>query len=256
MKIDVLTVFPEMFDSVLDASMLARARDKGVIDVAVTDIRAFSDDKHRKTDGYPFGGGAGMVMSMQPIAAALTHIGTEGKRLIYLSPRGRILNEELITDLSRTPELVLLCGHYEGVDERAIDRFGFEEISIGDYILTGGELPAMVLIDAVARMLPGTLGNDSAHDEESVYSGLLEYPQYTRPAVWADASGAGLPVPDVLLSGNHKEIRLWNFRQALYLTAERRPDMFTAYMNSERVRTLDKDEKKIVKEVLAELRGI
>jgi tRNA (guanine37-N1)-methyltransferase len=234
--------------------MIARARDKGIIDVCVTDIREFSDDKRRKTDGYPFGGGAGMVMSVQPIAAALAHVGADGKRLVYLSPRGRILSEEIIKDLSRTKELVLLCGHYEGVDQRAIDGFGFEEISIGDYILTGGELPAMVLIDAVARLLPGTLGNDSAHEEESVYSGLIEYPQYTRPAVCMDASGAELPVPEVLLSGNHKEIRLWNFRQALYLTAERRPDLFTAYMRSERARTLDKDEKKVLKEVLAELR--
>jgi tRNA (guanine37-N1)-methyltransferase len=255
MRIDVLTVFPEMFESVLGASMLARAQDKGVIDVAVTDIREFSDDKHRKTDGYPFGGGAGMVLSVQPIAAALSHVGAKGKRLIYLSPRGRILDEGLITELSRTDELVLLCGHYEGVDQRAIDGFGFEEVSIGDYILTGGELPAMVLIDAVARLLPGTLGNDSAHDEESVYSGLLEYPQYTRPAVCTDIGGSELPVPEVLLSGNHKEIRLWNFRQALYLTAERRPDMFTAYMSSERALALDKDEKKVLKEVLAELGG-
>jgi tRNA (guanine37-N1)-methyltransferase len=253
MKIDILTVFPEMFASVLDASILARAREKGVIDVAVTDIREYSEDKHRKTDGYPFGGGAGMVMSVQPIADTLAHIGTEDKRLIYMSPRGRLLDGDLITELSAEKSLLLLCGHYEGVDQRALDNFGFEEVSIGDYILTGGELPAMVVLDAVARMLPGALGSEAAHDEESVYSGLLEYPQYTRPAVYENAEGVELAVPDVLISGHHKEIRLWNFRMSLLLTAERRPDLFEAYLESDRAEQLDKSERKILDEVLADL---
>ncbi|MDR1068492.1 MAG: tRNA (guanosine(37)-N1)-methyltransferase TrmD [Clostridiales Family XIII bacterium] len=249
MKIEILTVFPDMFAGVLDASMIARAQGKGIIEVTVTDIREFSEDKHRKTDGYPFGGGAGMVMSVQPIAGALEHIGTEGKRMIYMSPRGRLLNEDIITGLSAEETMVILCGHYEGVDQRALDAYGFEEISIGDYIVTGGELPAMVLIDAVARMLPGTLGNDLAHSEESIYSGLLEYPQYTRPAVYTDAAGVERAAPDTLLSGNHKEIRLWNFRESLLLTKERRPDLLAAYLASGAPDTLDKDEKKVLDEV-------
>jgi tRNA (guanine37-N1)-methyltransferase len=251
-NIDILTVFPEMFTSVLDASILARAAEKGAINVSVTDIREFSEDKRRKTDGYPFGGGAGMVMSVQPIAGALAHIGVEGKRLIYMSPRGRLLDTELLSELSAQESLVLLCGHYEGVDERALDSFGFEEISIGDYILTGGELPAMVLLDAVTRLLPGVLGSDAAHNEESVYSGLLEYPQYTRPAIFMDENGAKLAVPEVLISGHHKEIRLWNFRMSLRLTAERRPGMFEAYLKSDKPNQLDKAERKILDSVISE----
>jgi tRNA (guanine37-N1)-methyltransferase len=252
MRIEILTLFPEMFTGVTGASMIARAREKGIIEVTVTDIREFSEDKHRKTDGYPFGGGAGMVMSVQPIAGALAHIGTENKRMIYMSPRGRLLNEAIITDLSGEESIVILCGHYEGVDQRALDAYGFEEISIGDYIVTGGELPAMVLMDAVARMLPGMLGNDLAHHEESVYSGLLEYPHYTRPAVYTDADGTELAAPETLLSGNHKEIRLWNFREALRLTAERRPDLFEAYLESGEPEALDKDEKKVLDDVRGE----
>jgi tRNA (guanine37-N1)-methyltransferase len=245
-----------MFASVLDASILARATEKGAINIRVTDIREFSEDKHRKTDGYPFGGGAGMVMSVQPIAGALAHIGFKGKRLIYMSPRGRLLDAELLSEISAQESLVLLCGHYEGVDQRALDSFGFEEVSIGDYILTGGELPAMVLVDAVTRLLPGVLGSEAAHNEESVYSGLLEYPQYTRPAVYTNEYGEEFTVPDVLISGHHKEIRLWNFKMSLLLTAKRRPEMFEEYLKSDKPNQLDKDERKILDGVIASVASL
>jgi tRNA (guanine37-N1)-methyltransferase len=209
------------------------------------DIRAFSTDKHRKTDDYPFGGGAGMVLMPQPVFDALAQIGTDGKRLLCMSPRGRLLDQALVSELAREEALLILCGHYEGIDQRVSDRFGFEEISVGDYILTGGELPAMVLIDATARMLPGALGNPRAHDEESICSGLLEYPQYTQPR-----SFRGMDVPEVLLSGDHKRIRLWKFEASLRLTKERRPDLFARF--PEGADALDKDEKKILERLLAE----
>jgi tRNA (guanine37-N1)-methyltransferase len=245
MKIQVLTLFPDMFAPVTGAGILGRAREKGLIDIEVFDIRSFSADRHRKTDDYPFGGGAGMVLMPQPVFDALESIGADGKRLVYMSPRGRLLDRELVEELAREETLLLLCGHYEGLDQRVTDYFGFEEISVGDYILTGGELPAMILIDATTRMLPEALGNPRAHDEESIYSGLLEYSQYTRPAVFR-----GMGVPEALLSGDHKRIRLRNFEESLKLTRERRPDLFARFL--ERRDNLDKDEKKILARLLAE----
>ncbi len=174
MKIDVLTLFPEMFVPVTTSSILGRAAEKNLIDIRLTDIREYTNNKHRKVDDYPFGGGQGMVMMPQPIFDALRAIGAEGKKILYMSPRGRVLDKEKIQELSQLPEFVMLCGHYEGVDQRAIDFWNMEEISIGDYILTGGELPAMVLIDAVARLIPGVLSSEDSAMEESVYSGLLE----------------------------------------------------------------------------------
>ncbi|MDR1573012.1 MAG: tRNA (guanosine(37)-N1)-methyltransferase TrmD [Clostridiales Family XIII bacterium] len=245
MKIQVLTLFPEMFTPVLDGSILGRARAKGVLEIETPDIRSFSTDKHRKTDDYPFGGGAGMVLMPQPVFDALAQIGADGKRLICMSPRGRRFDQAFASELAREEALLILCGRYEGIDQRVLDRFDFEEISVGDYILTGGELPAMVLIDATARMLPGVLGNPQAHDEESICSGLLEYPQYTQPRGFR-----GMDVPDVLLSGDHKRIRLWKFETSLRLTKERRPDLFARFLESEGA--LDKDEKKILDRLLAE----
>jgi tRNA (guanine37-N1)-methyltransferase len=245
MKIQTLTLFPEMFAPVLDAGILGRARAKGILAVEILDIRAFSTDKHRKTDDYPFGGGAGMVLTPQPIFDALARIGTDGKRLICMSPRGRRLDQELVAELAREENLLILCGHYEGIDQRVQDYFDFEEISVGDYILTGGEPAAMILIDATARMLPGALGNPRAHDEESICSGLLEYPQYTQPRGFR-----GMDVPEVLLSGDHKRIRLWKFEASLRLTKERRPDLFARFL--ENAGALDKDEKKILDRLLAE----
>ena len=246
-KIDILTLFPEMFDNVLSAGVIGKAAKRNLLDFRVINIRDHSEDKHLKTDDYPFGGGAGQLMTAQPIFAALRSLGIEPnsnnsaeiRRMIYLSPRGRKLDKELAEELSKEDKIVLLCGHYEGVDQRVLEAFDFEEVSIGDYILTGGELPAMVLIDAVCRLIPGVLGSGDSHAEESIYSGLLEYPQYTRPA-----SYEGSDVPDVLTSGDHVKIALWNFEQSLRVTAERRPELLQSWL-LDNYENLDKERKKI-----------
>ena len=243
MKIDVLTLFPEMFAPVTEESILGRAGENGILDIRLTNIRDYSQDKHKKADDYPFGGGAGMVMLADPVFRALNDLESRGKRIIYMSPRGRILDKELISGLSQEKELVILCGHYEGVDQRIIDFWEMEEISAGDYILTGGELPAMILIDAVARMIPEVLGSSDAHNEESIYSGLLEYPQYTKPRQYE-----GMEVPEVLISGNHKLIHLWQFERSLELTKKRRPDLWNEYLRKEK--NLTKDEKKILQKYM------
>lgn len=243
MKIDILTLFPEMFVPVTTSSILGRAAEKNLIDIRLTDIREYTKNKHRKVDDYPFGGGQGMVMMPQPIFDALRGIKAEGKKILYMSPRGRVLDKDKIQELSQLSELVILCGHYEGVDQRVIDCWEMEEVSIGDYILTGGELPAMVLVDSVARLIPGVLSGEDSAMEESVYSGLLEYPQYTQPREYED-----IPVPEVLLSGHHKNIDLWRFEKSLELTRKVRPDMFEDYCR-ERTQELDKAEKKILQKV-------
>ncbi len=222
MKIKVLTIFPEMLRPMLEASILGRAIDEGLIEVELIDIRPFSELKHKNTDDYPFGGGPGMVMLAQPIVDAVeacTKDGFHGKRL-YLSPRGRTFDQSMAEELAKDGELLLLCGHYEGVDQRAIDLVIDEEVSIGDYVLTGGELGALVIIDAVSRLIPGVLGSDESSQDESFSSGLLEYPQYTRPREYR-----GLAVPDVLLSGDHARINRWRRDRALELTWQRRPEM-------------------------------
>ena len=222
MKITILTIFPEMFDSVLNSSILGRAREQGLIDVQCVDIRPFSDRKHKNTDDYPFGGGAGMVMLAQPIMDAMAHVTGENfhGRRIYLGPRGATLTTAKARELAREEELVLLCGHYEGVDQRALDTCIDEEISIGDYILTGGELAAMVLTDCVARFIPGVLGSAESPEEESFSDGLLEYPQYTRPRELR-----GMEVPEVLLCGDHARIRAWRRQESLRATKRFRPDL-------------------------------
>ena len=222
MKIKVLTIFPEMLRPMLEASILGRAIEEGLIEVELIDIRPFSELKHKNTDDYPFGGGPGMIMLAQPIVDAVeacTKDGFHGKRL-YLSPRGRTFDQAMAEELARDGELLLLCGHYEGVDQRAIDLVIDEEVSIGDYVLTGGELGALVIIDAVSRLIPGVLGSDESSQDESFSSGLLEYPQYTRPREYR-----GLTVPDVLLSGDHAKINRWRRDRALELTWRRRPEM-------------------------------
>ena len=222
MKIKVLTIFPEMLRPMLEASILGRAIEEGLIEVELIDIRPFSELKHKNTDDYPFGGGPGMVMLAQPIVDAVeacTKDGFHGRRL-YLSPRGRTFDQAMAEELARDGELLLLCGHYEGVDQRAIDLVIDEEVSIGDYVLTGGELGALVIIDAVSRLIPGVLGSDESSQDESFSSGLLEYPQYTRPREYR-----GLAVPDVLLSGDHAKINRWRRDRALELTWRRRPEM-------------------------------
>ncbi len=219
MKITVLTLFPEMF-SALSESIIGRAQKENKFTLDVVDIRKYTEDKHLKCDDYPFGGGAGMVMMAQPIGSAIEAVDPEHRaRRIYLSPKGRTLTQDKVISLAAGGDLVLLCGHYEGVDQRAIDLFIDEEISIGDYVLTGGELPAMVLVDCVARYLDGVLSTASLVDE-SFSENLLEYPQYTRPVEYR-----GLTVPEVLRSGNHAEIDKWRHEQAIALTQKMRPDL-------------------------------
>ncbi len=220
MRIDILTLFPEMFAGVLSASMLGRAQESGLLELYTHNIRDYTDNKHKKTDDYPFGGGAGMVMMVQPIADCIGAVlGGAFARRILLSPRGRLLTPELARELAAEPRLLLLCGHYEGVDERAMQYID-EEISIGDYVLTGGELPAMVLIDCLSRFIPGVLGSSESVEEESFSEGLLEYPQYTRPA-----SFRGMDVPEILLGGHHANIQAWRREQAMAKTRENRPDL-------------------------------
>ena len=222
MKITVLTIFPHMFDSFLKESILGRAIAQGLLAVEPVDLRPFSDRKHKNTDDDPFGGGAGMVMLAQPILDAMAAVAPEpfhGRR-IFLSPRGQTLTQKKAEALSRERELVLLCGHYEGVDQRAIDACIDEEISVGDYVLTGGEPAAMVLIDCIARLIPGVLGSSESAGDESFTTGLLEYPQYTRPREFR-----GREVPEVLLNGNHALIERWRREQALKITRQRRPEL-------------------------------
>ena len=224
MKVNILTIFPEMFEP-LRQSMLGRAIDNGILEISVTDIRDYTLDKHNRVDDTPYGGGAGMVMQVQPVLDAFRGSGCGGE-VIYMSPRGEILSGELAREIAAMPEITILCGHYEGVDQRALDALNAREISIGDYVLTGGELPAMVLIDTVARFIDGVLSSEESVMDESVYSGLLEYPQYSKPREYE-----GMKVPDVLLSGNHQEIAKWRWKQSLELTAERRPDMMKEYLD-------------------------
>lgn len=240
MKINILTLFPEMF-APLQESMLGRAREKGILDINLINIRDYTEDKHNRVDDTPFGGGAGMVMQVQPILSAYRENHLQGPCL-YMSPRGKMLNGEMAESLSRQEEITILCGHYEGVDQRALDLLQAEEVTIGDYILTGGELPAMVLVDTVARFLDGVLAGEESVKEESVYSGLLEYPHYTKPR-----EVEGLAVPEVLVSGNNEKIDLWRYEKSLEITKERRPDLFQEYLESDP--SLSKKEKKILDEI-------
>ncbi|MDE6188826.1 MAG: tRNA (guanosine(37)-N1)-methyltransferase TrmD [Clostridia bacterium] len=234
MKIKVATIFPEMFD-VLDVGILGKAKQKGLLDVEIVNIRDYSTDKHKKTDDAPFGGGAGMVMTPQPLHSAICDMDkNRTAKRIYLSPKGNRLDQDAVERLAKESELLLVCGSYEGIDERIIQLDIDEEISIGDYVLTGGELPAMVLINAVARYVEGVLGSGESTSEESFSEGLLEYPQYTRPQTFE-----GLSVPEVLLGGNHKLIEEWRLEQSLEITRRRRPDLYEEY-----VKTTQKNTRK------------
>lgn len=220
MRIDILTLFPQMFSGVLSSSMLKRACENGILEFVVHDIRDWAQSKHKNTDDYPFGGGAGMVMMPQPIFSCVDAADPMGNALrIALVPRGEVLTPQLAKELASYDRLLLLCGHYEGIDERALSLM-HREVSIGDYVLTGGELPAMVLIDCVSRFVPGVLGSEDSNKDESFANGLLEYPQYTRPSEYM-----GMNVPEVLLSGNHAEIEKWRREKALELTRAKRPDL-------------------------------
>lgn len=225
MRIDLITILPEVFPPMLDASIVGRARATGAIEVFVHDLRDWTTDRHRTTDDYPFGGGPGMVMKPEPVFRALDDISVAvacRPLVIALSPQGRRLDQALVRQLASEPRLLMICGRYEGFDERILTRVDLE-LSLGDYILTGGELGALVLIDAVARLQPGVLGDDASAIDESFSVGLLEYPQYTRPA-----SFEGMDVPDVLLSGDHRRIAEWRRREAIVRTAERRPDLIAS----------------------------
>lgn len=251
MKINVLTLFPEMFAAVTESSILGKAVEKKLLEIRFTDIREYSLNKHKKTDEYPFGGGSGMVMTCEPVFRAMHAIGAEDKKVIYMSPRGRKLDKSKIIELAEEAEFVIVCGHYEGIDQRALEYWNMEEISIGDYILTGGEIPAMVLIDSVSRFIPGVLGDASCAEEESIYSGLLEYDQYTKPREYE-----GMTVPEVLFGGNHKEIALWKLDNQLALTKKRRPDLFSRYARrvsdalAENPKSYSKDEIKVLEKYL------
>ena len=229
MRIDVATLFPEMCEAVLSESILGRARKNGALTVQCWNIRDYTLDKHRRVDDVPYGGGRGMVMQADPIyrcyEAVQAEAGTQPHR-IYLSPKGSVLTQQRALELAAMPHLFLLCGHYEGVDQRILYTIIDEEISIGDYVLTGGELPAMVLIDTVARMLPGVLPESLCFEDESHFNGLLEYPQYTRPAVWHEQE-----VPPVLLTGHHKNIAEWRLAQSLEVTKTHRPDLYDCYLD-------------------------
>ena len=230
MKVNVLTIFPEMFYPVTESSILGKAKEKGLIDVNLINIRDYTLDRHNSTDDAPFGGGCGMVMTPQPIFDCMKALGDEARShpILYMSPRGKIMDMDLINELAEEGEFTILCGHYEGVDQRVLDYFNMREVSIGDYVLTGGELPAMVLIDAVSRFIPGVLGNETSAEDESVYSGLLEADQYTRPREFE-----GMEVPEVLSGGNHKKIRLWKLKESIRKTASSRPDLFRTWVEGE-----------------------
>jgi tRNA (guanine37-N1)-methyltransferase len=231
MKFHLLTLFPAMFSGPLTESILKRAQENGLLEVALHNIRDYASDKHRTADDYPYGGGAGMVMKVEPLAACLEAVRTTAPRakVVLTSPRGTVFNQEMARELATEPELIVICGRYEGVDERVKELFVDHEVSIGDYVLTGGELAAMVVVDAVTRLLPGVLGSAESAVDESFSAGLLEYPQYTRPPEFR-----GLQVPDVLLSGNHAVIARWRHQQALRRTWQSRPDLLcTAILSPE-----------------------
>ncbi len=227
MTIEIATLFPEMCEAVLSASIIGRARAKGAITVNCHQIRDYTADRHNRVDDSPFGGGMGMVMQAQPVFDCWSAVKAQSEvpmHTIYLSPKGKTLTQQRVRALSEMPRLFLLCGHYEGIDQRVLDRICDEEISIGDYVVTGGELPALVLTDAIARMCENVLPSPDAYEEESHYNGLLEYPQYTRPEIWE-----GEAVPAVLLSGHHKNIAAWRHEQSLAITRERRPDLYAKW---------------------------
>ncbi|HLR21394.1 MAG TPA: tRNA (guanosine(37)-N1)-methyltransferase TrmD [Tissierellaceae bacterium] len=220
MKIDILTLFPEFFSVLRNWSIIGRAINEKKIKIESTNIRDFSRNKHKKVDDYPFGGGPGMVMTPEPIYRAINSVKNKKSKVVYLSPQGKQMNQKTVNDLSKEKHIVLLCGHYEGIDNRIIDNYIDEEISIGDYVLTGGEIPAMVLIDSIVRLLPGVLKSEESYLDESHYNGLLEYPQYTRPREFN-----GFSVPKILLSGDHKKIQEWRYNKSLEATLLKRPDL-------------------------------
>lgn len=232
MNFHVMTLFPDMIDAASGESIIGRARENGLIHIDPVNIRDYAFNKHSRVDDYPYGGGAGMLMQAEPVyrcyEAIADQMGVEKPPVIYLSPQGQTLTQAKVEELAAQEDLILLCGHYEGIDQRVLDEIVTEEISVGDYVLTGGELPALILIDAVARMIPGVLHNDGSTEAESFSEGLLEYPQYTRPEEWH-----GRSVPEILLSGHHANVEAWRYRQQLITTAKKRPDLLEGMELSE-----------------------
>lgn len=244
MRFDIMTLFPDVVKTVLESSIIGRAQQNGHITVKTHDIRDYTENKHRKTDDTPYGGGKGMLMATQPICDCFDAVRKnhkEGSRthVIYASPRGRIFNHSIAREFAEYDNIVILCGHYEGVDQRVIEEIIDEEISIGDYVLTGGEIPACIIVDAVARLIPGVLSDKECYEKESIASGLLEYPQYTRPPVFR-----GKEVPEVLLSGHHANIEKWRLEKSLELTKERRPDLYEKYLEEHKAELEKADKKK------------
>ncbi len=241
MKIDILTLFPEFFSILASWSIIGRAYNENKVEINSINIRDFSKNKHKKVDDYPYGGGSGMVMKPEPIFDAINSVKNKNSRVIYLSPQGKVFNQKLANELSKEEHLILLCGHYEGIDNRVIEHYIDEEISIGDFVLTGGEIPAMIIIDAVVRLLPGVLSSDESYIDESHYNGMLEYPQYTRPREFN-----GNYVPDILLSGNHQKIEEWRREEAIKATFLKRPDLLKKI-------TLSKEEEVILSKIKNDL---
>lgn len=226
-RFHILTLFPEMVMDGLNTSIIGRAMEAGILEINAVNIRDYSTNKHMKVDDYPYGGGAGLVMQPEPVYRAYQDLTKDMKkkpRVVYLTPQGTTFHQEMAKELAKEEELVFLCGHYEGIDERVLEEIVTDYVSIGDYVLTGGELPAMVMIDSISRLVPGVLHNDDSAGDESFENGLLEYPQYTRPPVFLDKE-----VPEVLLSGHHENIRKWRHEQSVKRTKERRPDLWEAY---------------------------
>ncbi len=246
MRIDCLTLFPPMLQAVLEESITGRAIKGGILDIRYTNIRDFAQNKHNRVDDAPYGGGMGMVMQAEPIYRAYQSVletATVRPRVIYMSPQGRVFNQKIAEELAQELHLVFLCGHYEGVDERVLEEIVDEELSIGDYVLTGGEIPALAVIDAVARMIPGVLPSEEAYSEESLYNGLLEYPQYTRPPVFLNRE-----VPEVLLSGHHENINKWRREESIRRTCRKRPELLQKAELSE-------EERQLAESVIQELKG-
>ena len=234
MNFHILTLFPEMVMQGLNTSIIGRACEKGLLSVNAINIRDFTTDKHKKVDDYPYGGGAGMLMQAQPVYDAYLHVVQGMKtrqrpRVIYVTPQGAVFNQTMAKEMAMEQDLIFLCGHYEGIDERVLEEIVTDYISIGDYVLTGGELPAMVMVDSISRMVPGVLSNQESGETESFSGNLLEYPQYSRPEEWN-----GKKVPEVLLSGHHKNIEKWRLEQSIIRTKERRPDLYEKYMEEQR----------------------
>lgn len=248
MRIHIMTLFPEMFKAYFSESIMKRAIEKGILEIKLYNIRDFSLNKHKKVDDYPFGGGAGMVMTPQPVYDTYKHIikkySINRPEVIYMTPKGETFKQQMSKELSITDDLIIICGHYEGIDQRALDLIVTREISVGDYVLTGGELPAMVIIDSISRLIPGVLNKSESFEDETFEDDLLEYPHYTRPREFE-----GIEVPEVLLSGNHKKIDEWRKESSLILTKKRRPDLYDCYLNNHS-HELKKKKTKSVKKSL------